>query len=181
MPRWTAWTWIAAVEAEALAQMLVFSDDEDQQLDEVTHTYPVTDGDRVLERLLSEKHVVTHARRPAAVGHRGDRRRPKAAFWLLDRGLPAAHRSLEFHEVPNILGEMYLYGKQTDRDARVEFVSAKTADFEAKLQKLKELLGEFGGALEKEETTGQVAATTAALDLAMAAAGQRHRRSSGRS
>jgi hypothetical protein len=151
-----------AVESEALAQMLVFADTEDHQIDEVTHTYPVTDGDQVLERLLSEKHI---AHMPVDLQQMATEESPppKAAFWLLDRGLPTATEGLQFHEVPNVLGEMYVYGKQTDREARVEFVSVKTTDFEAKLQKLKDLLGEFGGRLEKEETTGQVSATSAAL------------------
>ncbi len=151
-----------AVESEALAQMLVFADTEDHQIDEVTHTYPVTDGDRVLERLLSEKHIV-HMPVDLQQLATEESPPPKAAFWLLDRGLPIATEGLQFHEVPNVLGEMYVYGKQTDRQARVEFISVKTADFEAKLQKLKDLLGEFGGRLEKEETTGQVSATSAAL------------------
>ena len=63
--------------------------------------------------------------------------------------------------MPNVLGEMYLYGKETDRDARLEFVVEKTAEFETKTNALKELLGEFGGPVEKEEAIGEVPAADA--------------------
>lgn len=152
----------SAVEAEALAQMLLYSEDMDHQVDQVAQSYPISDTERVLEILQSEKHV---SKMPIDLAElaREDSPPPKGAFWLLDRAVPTEAAELQFSDVPNVLGEMYLYGRQTDREARVEFVALKSADFESKLRAFKKLLGEYAGAMEKEENAGQVSATSAAL------------------
>jgi hypothetical protein len=80
---------------------------------------------------------------------------PKGAFWLLDRITPASGKELQLHEIPNILGEMYLYGRETDREARLEFVTVKSADYERKLEVLAQLVGEHCGDVAKEEPIGQ--------------------------
>lgn len=149
-----------AVDAAALSQLL--SGSEEEMIDEVSQTYQITDAERAMERLLSEKHVATM---PIDLNQlaREDAPPPKGAFWLLDRAMPASGKGLKIADVPNVLGEMYLYGKETDRDARLEFVVEKTAEFETKTSALKELLGEFGGAVENEETLNQVPAADAAL------------------
>jgi Flp pilus assembly protein TadD len=152
----------SAVEAEALAQLVLFSEVDDHQLDEVTQTYHVADTDRVMERLLSEKCVTTM---PVDLTQMAtdESPPPKGAFWLLDRDATVAANGLQHHDIPNIVGELYLFGRQTDREARLEFVATKTTDFEAKLQAVQNLIGEFGSGLQKEETTGRVSVTTAAL------------------
>ncbi len=149
-----------AVEAEALAQLL--SAAEHPVLAEVTQTYAVLDTDRVLERLLSEQHV---DRIPGDLSSLGSDESPppKAAFWLLDRALPRSGECLTFDQVPAILGEMYLFGRETDREARLEFVTTKTPDMEAKMERVRQLLADFGGELRKEEQVGEVSASSAAL------------------
>lgn len=149
-----------AVEAEALAQLL--SAAEHPVLPEVTQTYSVLDTDRVLERLLSERHV---DRIPGDLSSLGSDESPppKAAFWLLDRALPRSGEGLTFDQVPVILGEMYLFGRQTDREARLEFVTTRTPDIDAKMDRVRQLLAEFGGELRNEEQIGEVSASSAAL------------------
>ena len=149
-----------AVEAEALAQLL--SAAEHPVLPEVTQTYAVLDTDRVLERLLSEKHVDRISGDLSSLGS-DESPPPKAAFWLLDRALPRSGEGLTFDQVPAILGEMYLFGRETDREARLEFVTTKTPDIEAKMESVRQLLAEFGGELRKEEQVGEVSASSAAL------------------
>jgi hypothetical protein len=58
---------------------------------------------------------------------------------------------------------LYLFGRETDREARLEFVTAKTPDLDAKSERIRQLLAEFGGELQKEETIREVPASTAAL------------------
>jgi tetratricopeptide (TPR) repeat protein len=149
-----------AVEAEALAQLLESEDPE--TIEEVTRTYPISDTDRVMERLLSERHV---DRMPGDLSLLGteDSPPPKAAFWLLDRAVPTSAQGLKHEDIPNVLGEMYVYGRETDREARIEFTTIKTHDFETKIQVLTDLLGEFGGDLVNEETAGEMPAAAAAL------------------
>jgi len=149
-----------AIEAEAMAQLL--SDAEDETVDRVVQTYPVSDAERVSEQLLSGRNV---ARMELDLMKLADENTPppKGAFWLLDRPAPESGEGVEFKDVPNVLGEMYVYGRETDREARVDFVAVKTADFESKTSALKELLGEYGDAVEKEETLAKVPASAADL------------------
>jgi hypothetical protein len=148
-----------AIEAEATAQLLTAADR--QTVDEVAHTYPISDADRVMERLLSEKQVarmVTDLSQLAT----DQSPPPRGAFWLLDRAEPATGQDLQLHEIPNVLGEMYLYGRETSREARVEFVTLKSTDYDTKRRAFEGLLAEFG-TLEKEEPIRQVPAESAAL------------------
>ncbi|MCL4200883.1 MAG: hypothetical protein KJ000_00210 [Pirellulaceae bacterium] len=149
-----------AVEAEATAQLL--TDYEADTVDEVLRIYPVHDTQRILEHLLSDK-LVTRMTTDLSKLAREGAPPPKAAFWLLDRHAPASGKELHLHEVPNVLGEMYLYGRETDREARLEFVTVKSSDFDQKLDVLARLVAEHCGELEKEESIGQVAAEAAAM------------------
>ncbi len=149
-----------AVEAEATAQLLTFPHRE--KVDEVSHVYPISDADRVMEVLLSEKQVV---RIPGDLSQLGgeDSPPPRGAFWLLDREQPASGKYLQLGEIPNVLGEMYLYGRETDREARVEFVTMKAGDYDLKRSLFEKLLGDFRASLEKEEVVRKVPAEAAAM------------------
>jgi tetratricopeptide (TPR) repeat protein len=149
-----------AVEAEATAQLLTAY--ETDMVDQILRVYPVSDTQRMLEHLMADK-LVTRMPIDLTKLAREGAPPPKAAFWLLDRHTPVSGKELEMHEVPNILGEMYLYGRETDREARLEFVTVKSSDFEGKLDVLAKLVSEHCGELEKEESIGQVAAEAAAM------------------
>jgi len=58
-----------------------------------------------------------------------------------------------------------LYGKETDRPARVEFTTIKSNDFDSKLKHLLDALGQFAGEKLSEEETGRVSAVAAALSI----------------
>ena len=149
-----------AVDAEALAQLL--SEHEHPVVPEVAQTYTVLDSERVLERLLSERHVDRIAADLSKMGNE-ESPPPKAAFWLLDRALPRSGEGLTFDQVPTILGEMYLFGRETNREARLEFVTTKTPDIEAKQDRVRQLLAEYGGEIQNEQTIREVPASAAAL------------------
>jgi hypothetical protein len=148
-----------AIEAEALAQLLL--EEEEPTVPQVTQVYPISDSERVTERLLSEDQADHIAGDVSSLGTE-DAPPPKAAFWILDRPLPSAADSLAAADIPNVLGHALLFGRETDREARVEFVTTKTLDFEAKAEVIRKLLGEYGGEMESEEPTGEVPATAAA-------------------
>lgn len=149
-----------AVEIEAMAQLM--SDDDQQMVDEVLHVYPVDDSQRMMERLLSEKQVMPIPAEQAKPSEEGGPP-PKGTFLLLDRAEPPSGKELQLHEVPNVLGEMYLYGRETDRDARLEFVTVKSADYQRKLEVLTRFVEQHCGELIQEEPVGQVPAQAAAM------------------
>ncbi len=149
-----------AVEAEATAQLLTFA--ERNMVDEVLHVYPISDAERVMELLLSDKQV---SQLP------GDQSRlareasppPRGVFWLLDREIPASGKYLQLDQIPNVLGEMYLYGRETDRPARVEFVAIKADDYEQARRQFEKLLGDYASPLEGEEAVQGMPAEEVAM------------------
>ena len=124
------------VEAEALAQLL-------DRLQGAPHenvriTFEVKDTDRLMERLLSDRRSPQQqVDLPAGEGEPP----PKAVFLLLDRPVPNAGSGLRVDELPQILGAMSLYGKQTDREARLEVHASRDVD----LTRVREIAQEIGG------------------------------------
>ncbi len=150
-----------AVEAEALAQLLD-PDSDKGWIDVVCVTYPVNDQERLLEVLTDDRSV---ARMPHDLAEFADEGEPppKGAYWLLDRPVPTTGEGLTSDDVPVVVGELFLYGRQTDREPRLEFVADRTDDYDQQLARLAELLGDLAGPPENEEVTDQVGALTAAL------------------
>ncbi len=152
-----------AVEGEALAQFLSDVADVDTA-PEITVTIGVSDAQALREQLLSSKRVQNVPFDPAQF-READEPPPLSVFYLLDREIPAHSASLSRDSVPKVLGEVLLYGKQTDRPARVEFSAVKSAEFEAKLKHLRDLLGPLAGEKLGEEETGRVSAVSAAMAI----------------
>lgn len=152
-----------AVEAEALAQFLRDPSELDT-LPELTVTYAVNDIQTLQEQLLSSKRVQSVPFDPAPF-REANEPAPHSVFLLLDRDIPASSANLTRDNVPKVLGEMALYGKETDRAARVEFSAVKTADFDSRVKHLTELLGPLCGEKLGEEETGRVSAVAAALSI----------------
>jgi tetratricopeptide (TPR) repeat protein len=152
-----------AVEAEALAQYLR----DPSQLDtipELTIIYVVTDAQALREHLLSSKRVQNVPFDPAQF-REANEPPPLAVFLLFDREVPPTAQNLTRDNVPKVLGEMLLYGKETDRPARVEFTTIKSSDFDAKLKHLVEVLGQWAGEKIGEEESGRISAVAAALSI----------------
>jgi hypothetical protein len=63
------------------------------------------------------------------------------------------------------MGEALLFGKETDRDARIEFIALKTNDYEAKTKALLDALGPLAGPKLSEEVSGHMPAVAAALGI----------------
>ena len=54
---------------------------------------------------------------------------PKDAFWLLDRPTPATGVGIKPEEIPRVVGRLFLFGKQTDREARLELVTHRSRNW----------------------------------------------------
>src|SRR5262245_32157095 len=152
-----------AVEAEALAQYLREPTEVDT-IPELTITYAVSDAQALREHLLSSKRV-QNVPFDAAQFREANEPPPLAVFLLLDREVPANSQNLTRDNVPKVLGEMLLYGKETDRPARVEFTVMKTSDFDGRLKHLSEALGEWLGEKLEDEETSRMSSVAAALSI----------------
>ncbi len=157
-----------AVEAVALANYLSEPSEVDF-VNELTAIYAVTDSSGLKEHLLSSKRVENLPVDPSMFQETNEPP-PIAAFLVLDREVPAIPASqsaanLTRDNVPKVMGEVLLFGKQTDRDARLEFVAIKTSDYDAKVKALSEAVGSFLGARQSDEVSGKMAAVAAALAI----------------
>ena len=152
-----------AVEAEALAQFLSDPAEVDT-LPELTVTYSVSDAQALQEHLLSSKRVQSVPYHPEQFREEGEPP-PMSVFLLFDREVAAGSQDLTRDNITKVLGELLVYGKETDRPARVEFTAIKTADFAAKLKHLSDALGSFAGEKLQEEETGRVSTVGATLAI----------------
>jgi tetratricopeptide (TPR) repeat protein len=150
-----------AVEAEALAQ-LIDADAPEPEIDVLTIEYALQDAQVVMERLLSDKRIAASPSDPAELVEEGEPP-PKGVFWLLDRPVPPTGVGLSREAVPCVLGELLLFGKQTDRSARLEFIVARTDDFAAKTKALTQLLFGLIGPAGKEEVVDKIPASQLSL------------------
>ncbi len=142
------------VEAEALAQLL---DAETVDLvDLVMVTYPVTDVEACQAMLMASPRAPQMPLDLSRLGSE-DEPPPKGAWWLVDREIPPSGKELTFDQVPMIVGHVFLYGKQTDRDARLELVAYRTELAAAKAA-AQEIVGTAVGAPSAEEVENQSAA-----------------------
>ena len=139
----------AAVEAEAVARLLAPTPKEDQ-LPAIRITYTISDPQKLLELLLSDKRVRKSSVDASRESPEGDPP-PMAVFRLLDRPCLASAENLSLDTVPNTIGQVLLFGKQTDREARAVAVGIEDESLESAKSLLREIAGtELGEASEPE-------------------------------
>ena len=146
-----------AAEAEALA--LFLSDDPFGDGIEVSSLrYRVADAQRLEEALLSAPRAGTVPPEMASAVT-DEVPPPKSVFVLFDRISPESGKQVTHEDLSRVVCEALLFGKQTDRDARLEVIGVPASD----LDEIRALISEVGGdALEGEpeqEVDGQVSAT----------------------
>ncbi len=113
----------------------------------VKRTYTLTDFDAAFEKILSSRILLANPRLRAAVAHLEVP--PKATFNMLTGPLSEKTENLTLAEVPTQFAFAFLFGKQTDREARLETYAlpSETARVDAALT---EILGALPP-LESEE------------------------------
>lgn len=102
-----------AVEAEALAQLLA---DEDL-IDHLYVEYPVSDADQVAAALVASNHTIEMPVDPR-MAEAGEPP-PRAAYAITDRPL-TEDTGAAADAIPVVIARIALFGKQTDREARLE-------------------------------------------------------------
>jgi hypothetical protein len=144
------------VESEARAMFLADNPLGDD-VEIMQASWTVKDAERLNEALLSEPRLRSIPFNPAELATE-DSPPPKAIFMLLDRPLTETAEGLTFDTVPCFLGQLMLFGKQTDRAARLELIGLLASE----LSSVKALLTGIGGEwleLGEEKIIGQTSAS----------------------
>jgi len=148
-----------AVEAEAIAQSL---DTEAVDLvDVLSVEYGVTNIEVLQARLAASPRALQMPIDLARMGSE-DQPPPKGAYWLLSAAVPESGRDLSIEAVPRVVGQAFLYGKQTDREARLELTSYRTQLDDARAA-ISEIGGDALGSGGEEKINTQVPALQHAL------------------
>jgi hypothetical protein len=132
----------AAAEAEALAMFFSEGGPLGDAMDVVDLEYPVSDAEALNVALLSSPRASLLRADLSSLVEEGEPP-PKSAFYLFDRPLPESGQPRTAESVPNVLGQLLLWGKQTDREARVVALSLPASALNA----VQAYLGEVGGSL----------------------------------
>jgi hypothetical protein len=134
-----------AVEAEAIAQLLDPTAPDFVDMVQVEHQ--IHDLERVLEVLAGCERCV--AMNPDSVPVMEGTPPPKAFYLILDRPKQAEDAPLELENSPQIIGRMLLYGRETDREPRLELSAYRGEHLEGSQSLLGELtFGMLGPAHE---------------------------------
>jgi hypothetical protein len=150
-----------AIEAAALAQLLDRGRPIDK-LDTVSLAYPVGDIEALEVALASDAEVDRVDFDPAVYTEAGEPP-PRAVYWLLDRPLPPTGVDIAADAIPHVRGRLFLFGRQTDREARLELVTNRNDRFETICQAVVRLGGDALGPAGEAEVVGQTTVTSEVL------------------
>lgn len=126
-----------AISAEALAQTMDHSDtDEESSIKLLQVTYEVDDVESAMEKLLSDDRFVS----VEFQSDNPDEPPPKAVFGVMDRPMPNA-ADATYESIPRRTADLFVFGKQTDRSARLELAIMDGQPLETTEQILAEIIG----------------------------------------
>jgi hypothetical protein len=149
-----------AAEAEALAMFFSEGDPLGDAMDVVDLEYPVSDAEALNVALLSSPRANLLRVDLSSMVEEGEPP-PKSAFYVFDRPLPESGQPQTVENVPVVLGQLLLWGKQTDREARVVALSLPTSALDA----VQSYLGQLGGSLLGPPSQTVVDRTSATAEL----------------
>ena len=135
-----------AIEAEALAQLIAPA--EGAQVDLVFLEFAIKDFDQLQSRLGTDRRA-EQLSGDEFQWDEPDQPPPRASFWILDRPMPATAEGLSPQDVPESLAQLFLFGRETDREARLE-MSAYRDQLDAAKARLAEIAGDALGAAGEE-------------------------------
>lgn len=108
-----------ALAAEATSQLLDYEANQKMAaFKKVVLT--VADASALQEKLLSSRQIVSQPVDPKM--RQDDLPPPKSLLTLLDRPFPADDEPLTAEQIPRMLAQILLFGKETDREARLELL-----------------------------------------------------------
>ncbi len=142
-----------AVEAEAMAQLLEPANEADT-IDVFDLTYELTDIERAMELFVSHKRMLRLPVDLPSLAEEG-MPAPKGVYSLLDREMPESGERLTLETVPTALCDMYVFGRETDRPARIEMTVPQSI-IEQTEQAIVEVCGDLVKTPPDQEEAGKV-------------------------
>lgn len=141
-----------AVEAEAMAILVdpVFNEDV---IEEISVTFPINDIDTLLTKLGSDRRL--KAIPIEAIQPDPNQPPPRSAYWLFDKPLAESGKNLTLEQVTTVLATLAVYGRETDREARL-IVETYRTDYRRATDSLFEVTGDAIGLSSGEEVIARV-------------------------
>ena len=152
---------LRAVEAEAIAQLF---DDKPLTAPVTVErvTFELTETEKVTELALSSSRMSSSGKIESDPFQEGPP--PRHAFVVLDRDRVSSAEGLTHENVPTVISELLVYGKQTDRPARFECITARDGRYEELKKLIDENFGEFVDGEPKSAPMGQSNAMSELLE-----------------
>jgi hypothetical protein len=151
-----------AIEAEAIAQLLDPEAKEDI-LDSVAQVYRIRDVEQLTERLRGDGRAQAFDVDPAELAAK-DQPRPQQTYVLMDRPLPKSGAEITRDEVPSLAGVVAIFGRQTNREERLELTTDRGPAFDKTVAALVEICGDAIGEMSEERVVGAITPTEQALN-----------------
>ena len=127
-----------AIEAEAIAQ-LIDPNVEVVTVAQVLLTFDLEDIEVLAAQMAASSSTESLPVDSAQSMGEEDQPPPRAIYLLLDRNMPETGVGIQLSDIPRVLGQCYLFGRQTDRAARLEFVFFRDEQAEAAINQLQKL------------------------------------------
>ena len=108
-----------AVEAQALALFLA-DDPLGDELNVFDVTYNIADPEKLQESFSVSNRVAQAPVDPRMLQREDDSPPPKAVYLFFDKPAPDSEAELDLMTVPRVICHGFYFGKETDRDARLE-------------------------------------------------------------
>ena len=102
----------------------------------------INDAEKVQEVLLSDKRFQAVDFNPGE-WTATDAPPPRMMFSVLDRPFIPVEEEITAENITSLLTDVFLYGKETDRDARLEFIEVRSPDKDRVVALIQEVLGEW--------------------------------------
>lgn len=138
-----------ASEADALANYLA-GEAATAVSEQVWITYPIRDLEQLLAVLAADKRL-------AQIQARFDSQSPppKVAYLVADRVPPSTTENLSIDNIPSEVGQILVYGRETDREARLELLAMRGSELDQARRIVEELCGETLGDAGQEQVVGR--------------------------
>ncbi|MDR1382937.1 MAG: hypothetical protein LBJ67_03690 [Planctomycetaceae bacterium] len=153
-------------EEQAYALVIVYMIDRRNLRDEVkivSWEVTISDFDRAQERLLSEPRLYSIDFDPRRYGT-VDSPPPKNVFMVLNHSFAPDDIPPAIDNIPQQVGSAFLFGKQTDRDARILFTDVLDSNRDAINTMLIEALQETLGEIKEPSTLRETSLILAQID-----------------
>jgi len=147
-----------AAELEALA-MLLCDDPLGDMIEILNLQWTLADVDQLQATLSLEPRASQIPFDPANFAS-ADEVPPKAAYLLLDKPIAESAEDLSLDSVSRVVGQAMVYGRQTDREARLEVIGLMESDVDEAKKIISEVAGECLASPDAEqELMARVSAT----------------------